>query len=138
MVTVTGCIDDIILAQLVGRDVSDPYKVEYEHQHDTDRSRGPADDQADEDADDADREADRQKAGGRKVRFLLARLGLHLERLPSPAHLVGFNRLDAALVNDVTADAMGTEENASHFPRNWLVPSLCSGEIKRSQAISGA
>src|ERR687887_303223 len=65
-------------------------------------------------ADDADREADRPKAGRRKVRFLLARLGLHLERLPSPAHLVGFNRLDAALVNDVTTAATALPRKVLH------------------------
>src|SRR5437870_6390740 len=32
--------------------------------------------------------------------------GSTLERLPFPAHLVGFNRVAAAPVNDVTSDAM--------------------------------
>jgi hypothetical protein len=39
------------------------------------------------------------------VRFLFARLGLHLERLPLSAHQAGFNRLRDAAVNDVTDGA---------------------------------
>src|SRR4051812_26720160 len=61
--------------------------------------------------------------------------GSTLERLPVPAHLVGFNRLGAAPVNDVT-DAATIREKCFALFAGWLLPSLCSGEIKASKAIS--
>src|SRR5205814_3314472 len=106
-------LDAGVLVPVTARDVAHPEKAEDDRHEGTDRGRGPADDQPDEDADDPDREADRPQAWRRKVRFALALLGLHLERLPSPAHLVGFNRLAAASVNDVTTAATVAKYDAS-------------------------
>src|SRR5262249_42895567 len=102
-----------VAATVAARDVANPEKAEDNGETRTGPACGPADDQADEDADDADGEPDRPKARWRLVRFLLARLGLHLERLPSPAHLVGFNRLCSPLVNDVTTAATAAKYDAS-------------------------
>jgi hypothetical protein len=90
------------VASLLTRGVAHPEEAEDDCDDHADRGRKPADDQPDEDADDPDREADRPEARGWKVRFTLALMGLHLERLPVPAHLAGFNRVYSLRVNDVT------------------------------------
>src|SRR4051794_11999671 len=72
------------------------------------------------------------KLGGGRCGLPWPCWGSTLERLPFPAHLVGFNRLGAPRVNDVTNGAKCVAFFRS--PSRCLRPSLCSGEIKCSLA----